>query len=378
MNGINTAVFSISSVLGLLSAGLIYDQDNFTETTLAAGWSSLAPTLNAMQAQVHLVSQSNTSASSSLTNTTEMPVDTSTSDNNNTVSAKKSVDIFGITEIYPTKDGGRVWFVNMSNPVNSSNFSITDGADLTKLSDDAWRINSSHVRMVVNTSGNQEKWKDVEITGYIRLSYLGTNQTEVGLNNTDEGEPNGLTSIDENEVDDLVFIARSGQHTLGAPCEGTAYNGGLHTDGSVGWKKEIWHTGGYTDERANFRISDSFLNEWIGLKIVVYNLPIANNTTGVKLESYIDDSNSNNWTKVSEFIDSGGWYTISNNTEFFSADCGRARDHVIVDAGPNIIFRTDNILLDFRDISVREIKPQNDLSFNSTHTSVLNLEAYNS
>ncbi|MGH9984036.1 MAG: hypothetical protein ACRD8W_08775 [Nitrososphaeraceae archaeon] len=24
-----------------------------------------------------------------------------------------------------------------------------------------------------------------------------------------------------------------------APCEGTAYNGVLHTDGSVGWKKEI-------------------------------------------------------------------------------------------------------------------------------------------
>lgn len=374
MKGINTAVFSISSVVGLLSAGLIYGQDNFTETTLAAGWSSLAPILNAMQAQVHLVSQSNTSASSSLTNTTEMPVDTSTGDNNNTVSAKKPVDIFGITEIYPTKDGGRVWFVNMSNPVNSSDFSITDGANLTKLSDDAWRINASHVRMVVNTSGNQEKWKDVEITGYIRLSYLGTNQTEVGLNNTDEGETNGLTSIDENEVDDLVFIARSGQHTSGTPCEGTAYNGGLHTDGSVGWKKEIWHTGGYTDERANFRISDSFMNEWIGWKIVVYNLPIINNTTGVKLESYIDDSNSNNWTKVSEFIDSGGWYTISNNTEFFSADCGRARDHVILDAGPNIIFRTDNILLDFRDISVREIKPQNDLSFNSTHTNVLNLE----
>ncbi|MGH9913451.1 MAG: hypothetical protein ACRD4W_13475, partial [Nitrososphaeraceae archaeon] len=32
-------------------------------------------------------------------------------------------DIFGISEIYPTVSGGREWFVNMTNPVNSSHFS---------------------------------------------------------------------------------------------------------------------------------------------------------------------------------------------------------------------------------------------------------------
>ena len=37
---------------------------------------------------------------------------------------------------------------------------------------------------------------------------------------------------------------------------------------------------------------------------------------GVKLEMYMDGSNINNWTKVSDITDRGGWYTKSNNTEF--------------------------------------------------------------
>ena len=61
------------------------------------------------------------------------------------------------------------------------------------------------------------------------------------------------------------------------------------------------------------------MNKWVGLKAVVYNIMRDNETSGVKLEMYIDGSNINNWTKVSDITDSGGWYTKSNNTEFFSA-----------------------------------------------------------
>jgi hypothetical protein len=71
---------------------------------------------------------------------------------------------------------------------------------------------------------------------------------------------------------------------------------------------------------------------------------------------YIDDSNINNWTKVSDITDRGGWNTKSNITGFFSAGCDRARDHVIIDGGPNVIFRADNTLLDFKNLSVREIQ----------------------
>ena len=276
-------------------------------------------------------------------------------------------DIFGISKIYPTKVGAREWFLNMSDPKNSSNFFITDNLNLTKLSDGSWRINASHVRMVVNTSEGQEKWKNVEITGYVRLSQL----TNENVSDTDDSS-NGVA--DEDEIDDLVFISRSGRHSSEVPCEGTAYNAGIHTDGSLGWKKEIWHTGGYTEERARQKIAESYLNKWIGLKAVVYNLMKNNETGGVKLETYIDGSNVNNWTKVSDIIDSGGWYAKSNNSEFFSAGCGRARDHVIIDGGPNVIFRTDNMVLDFKNLSVREIQPPPRLLAIANSSSVLKLE----
>jgi hypothetical protein len=94
----------------------------------------------------------------------------------------------------------------------------------------------------------------------------------------------------------------------------------------------------------------------------------------LKMEMYMDSSNTNNWTKVSDITDRGGWYTKSNNTEFFSAGCGRARDHVIIDGGPNIIFRTDNTVLDFKNLSVREIQLPPQLSANTNLNTVFRLE----
>src|ERR687891_457677 len=41
-------------------------------------------------------------------------------------------DIFGISEIYPTISGGREWFVNMTNPANSSHFSETGGFEMVR------------------------------------------------------------------------------------------------------------------------------------------------------------------------------------------------------------------------------------------------------
>jgi hypothetical protein len=75
------------------------------------------------------------------------------------------------------------------------------------------------------------------------------------------------------------------------------------------------------------------------------------------LESYLDDHSNNSWRKVTEIIDNGGWYSRSTDEEFFGADCGRARDHVLIEGGPFVIFRTDNLILDFRNLSVREINP---------------------
>jgi hypothetical protein len=263
-------------------------------------------------------------------------------------------DIFGVSEIYPTASGGREWFVNMTNPANSTHFSETDGFELTKQNDGSWRVNSTHVRLVVETPQNMTEWKNVEITGYAKLSLpTGVNSTS----SFDSISNNSSTNNSESEeIDDLAFIGRSGRHSSQVPCEGTAYVGGLHNEGSVGWKKEIWHTGGYTDERAKNIVTKPILDRWVGWKVVIYDMQL-NNQTAVKLESYLDDHNNDSWKKVTDIIDNGGWYSRSSDEEFFSADCGKMRDQIIVEPSPFVTFRTDNLILDFKNLSVREIDP---------------------
>jgi hypothetical protein len=204
-------------------------------------------------------------------------------------------DIFGVSEIYPTANGGREWFVNMTNPANSSHFSETGGFELIKQKDGSWRVDSTHVRLVVETPQNMTKWKNVEITGYAKLSL----PTNVNLTSSITSNSNSTmtNNSDSAEIDDLAFIGRSGRHSSEVPCEGTAYVGGLHNEGSVGWKKEIWHTGGYTEERARNIVTEPILNRWVGWKVIVYDIQV-NNQTAVKLESYIDDHNNDSWKKV--------------------------------------------------------------------------------
>jgi hypothetical protein len=271
-----------------------------------------------------------------------------------TNSTNDKKDVFGVSEIYPTAIGGREWFVNMTNPANSSHFSETGGFELIKQNDGSWRVNSTHVRLVVETPKNMTEWKNVEITGYAKLSL----PTDINSTSSVDSNSNhfATNNSESEEIDDLAFIGRSGRHSSQAPCEGTAYVGGLHNEGSVGWKKEIWHTGGYTDERAKNTVTKPILDRWVGWKVIIYDLQM-NNQTAVKLESFLDDHNNDSWKKVTEIIDSGGWYSRSSDEEFFSADCGRMRDQIIIEPGPFVIFRTDNLILDFKNLSVREIDP---------------------
>ncbi|HEY7080562.1 MAG TPA: hypothetical protein VH500_12730 [Nitrososphaeraceae archaeon] len=240
-------------------------------------------------------------------------------------------------EIYPTKSGGREWFIDMNNPSGDGLF--TPGSQITKQSDGSWRINGNfrpdsknedQVRMTVGTPHGDKEWKNVEITGYARV-----------------------LSADSNS-DDLDWYARGGTHSSDVPCEGTALKGTISVDGKVSWLKEIWHTGGYTRPKDTHKATDSILNRWIGWKVVMYNI---NENKAVKMESYIDNNDDNHWKKVSELVDAGSWYARSSNDEFYSANCNRAKDYVITNSGPFVTFRSDNMDWVFADLSVREIQP---------------------
>jgi hypothetical protein len=254
------------------------------------------------------------------------------------VSAQNSSgsDNFGIREIYPTKENGREWYMNMESPKEDEHFSITFNPNLTKQEDGSWRIATPVVRMNVKTLEGETNWKNVEMTGYAKIAGVIANSSNKVIEN------------------DLTWYARGGKHNQELPCEATAYMGGLYDTGKVGWKKELWFVGGYTDERQSAKVTNSLIDRWVGWKVVIYNI---NGNSEVKLESYIDNTNTNYWIKVTDLVDDGGWYAKMPDSNFFDAECSKDKDFIITNSGSTATFRSDNLIWDFKNLSIREIDP---------------------
>jgi hypothetical protein len=112
--------------------------------------------------------------------------------------------------------------------------------------------------MNVDTPPGISDWKNVEITGYAKI----------------------LSVKDPSSI-----------HSNKTPCEGTGLIGGIHTEGTVEWKKEILFREGYTDGRAKSKVVvDPLIGRWIGWKVVMFN---TNNNSAVKMDSYIDYKDTN-------------------------------------------------------------------------------------
>jgi hypothetical protein len=269
------------------------------------------------------------------------------SDNNHPPAMpQKDPDRSGIREIYPTKPNGEEWFIRPSHPEKDPRFSPQTG--LIPNSDGSFKIKSTKVRMGVFTSSGYKPnliqtldhskiaskgymqspndWRDVEITGYIKL-------------NSGSG-------------DNFAWYARGGRHTgFGSPegCEGVAYKGDLYFDGQTRWTKEQWHTGGYVFSDY-LKGMGSIKGKWVGFKSIMYNIDHSGKA-GVKLEIWLDKENTNQWIKVNERLDTGGW---GNN----GRECGGTPDQIITWGGPIASFRWDSASdVDIRDFSVREIAP---------------------
>lgn len=252
---------------------------------------------------------------------------------------------FKSKEIYPTKQGGREWYLDINNPLEDGGI-FDPGTKITKLQDGSWLVGEDsndnyQVRMNVITPPGQNEWKNVEITGYVKVI-----DTASGDAASPEGSPTPISAID--------WYARGGRHSDSVPCEGTSLKGILRINGLAAWQKEIWHTGGYTDTRAVVNATNPILDRWIGWKVVMYNI---NNDTAVKMESYLDKNANNNWRKVTELVDNGGWYADYPDSVFYSVDCNRSKDYNITNSGPIVTFRSDNIIWQFKELSVREIYP---------------------
>jgi hypothetical protein len=252
-------------------------------------------------------------------------------------------DSFGITQLYCTKIGGDQWAIDMANPkVNLARFNPQ--TSITKNADGSWKVTSTQVRMNVYTMAgfnpglistldqtqlgakgymqSAADWKNVEITGYVRVNKKG------------DGD------------DNLGWYGRGGRHTDDRECEGTAYKAKLFYSGKTQIGKEQWHPNGESPTTLKAAAAGSIVGKWVGFKTVMFNV-----TNGVKIELYADWSATNTWTKIDERLDTTGWGDQG-------ALCKGAKDAQISWGGPIVTFSWDTATdVDFKNLSVREIEP---------------------
>ncbi|MGH9982685.1 MAG: hypothetical protein ACRD8W_01865 [Nitrososphaeraceae archaeon] len=72
----------------------------------------------------------------------------------------------------------------MSRPENDSLVSITFDPNITRNTDGSWRVSYPHLRLNVDTPPGMEQWKNVEMTGYVRV--VSTNSSILTPNNITE------------------------------------------------------------------------------------------------------------------------------------------------------------------------------------------------
>jgi hypothetical protein len=238
-------------------------------------------------------------------------------------------DKFGIEEIYPIADNGSVWYIDNADPQSDDNFYFRSSEDIDldeeeespgEFKMDAETGTERHgVRIHVDSPKGE--WKNVEMSGYFKLL---------------DGE------------DQFTLIARHGPsyHDDGG-CDAYGYYGMVSAQGDAFFKKKTYHHGGgYTDNAA---VAENVVGElkdrWVGIKFMVYDLDGGD----VKLELWIDDGDeTNNWKKVTEYVDDGEWETAESH-------CDRPEDYII-HSGTRASFRVDDTKFEFKKLSVREIE----------------------
>jgi hypothetical protein len=250
-------------------------------------------------------------------------------------------DIFGIRKIYETKPGGFEWYLNMDDPEedphlnnhgniqenDDNSYNIGDRSRLSVYSEDG--IDNDEGNMdTYDFSKLREKgywhkptdWKNVEITG--EYHYKG-------------GHGPGITH----------FVRSEDHSSLHHGCGGSSYKNKIYFDGTSNFNKEQAHPTSWEMPHIEHNQGD-LKNHWFRFKTIVYNFPMGY----VKLENWLDPYNDNNWIKIGQHVDKGAWGKDGTK-------CGGKSDEIITWGSPNVTFRWDDISVDFRNLSVREIEP---------------------
>jgi hypothetical protein len=282
-------------------------------------------------------------------------------------------DKFGIKEIYPTKNGGEEWFMNMFDPNNDPR--TVNTPKMTLNVDGSWKVAFDNT----NNNKQQQLVIPIQYSGTccqdeVRYSILTSSGYDVNRIVIDQRElerlgymqsPNDCKNVEMTGYVKLIsttgsnFARNNGGWTWEARgarhfgdiapdvCYGTSYNAHiLWSTGDVRWEKEQWHDHIVTTD---YHPSPA-ISKFIGFKAIMYNDVRLDGKTVVKLEIWVDPDSDNRWHKIYQFTDSGGWGDAGQ-------ECGGNSDHIITWGGPLAIFRWDEATdVGIKDFSIREIR----------------------
>ena len=256
----------------------------------------------------------------------------------------------GVKMIYPTLTGGETWFFNSTNP-NDGQFD-RNGAEISKNSDGSWHLKPGTTRMLAFTKSSglpsDEVRSSLPTYDYSRLAQTGYFYKPTDWKNMEITIYVKVLSA-SGGGDEISLVSRSVRHSTNVQegCGGSSYHNNIDfTNGKFKFKKEMWHVNYDIKPYSGISVG-STMNKWIGFKGIVYNLPDGS----VKLESYIDKDNNNNWQKATEFVDKGNWGDDMSH-------CNARTDGAAITWGsPMIIFKSNGVTYDFKKFSARQIVP---------------------
>jgi hypothetical protein len=287
-----------------------------------------------------------------------------------------------VLELYPSIPEGREWYLPDGADLNANGEFVPEHKDITVIQTATPTVyhttgsgSDAQVRLNVHSPRGAAWWQDVEMTGYFRwTAIVGSNPPHWELEA--RGERHSTSAVLKGEVNDgnpppagtvtwpwweaFALGNALNPHALGTAYHGNLYAQSAHVDLAL-FEKEIAHTDGYSlQQRGKIQAATGLppaRNSWFGIKFVVRNRA---DGSAVKMELWLDPAETGTWTKISELTDQNGigndWIAGTTTMDgATAAPYSYVRNQLITWAGPFVCFRSDNLAMDFKKLSVREI-----------------------
>lgn len=204
----------------------------------------------------------------------------------------RSVDGFGIRNLYPSLPGGLAWVANWDEAREFREIDPSDrwfdagyGSGSFSVRDGELSLSGTHPRMHVSSPDRMRQWRDVEITMYFKR-VADTNVAYAGM----------------------VAVARTNHGVTGDintnPCDTRGIGARMRYDGHIDFEKETSHPDNAAAAEKVYWPGGLPRDRWIGFKYVVFDRPNGD----VKLELWIDlaeGRNGGKWIRINQLVDTG-------------------------------------------------------------------------